>query len=161
MQPSAVYRSDFYRLNLRTPITAVGPLVSGMKTELPFTKGVFGLFTTIPLIMFAVLSPFVRRISDRLGAGKMLLFAMAAILLGVAIRSFARNAGLLDATLLLGAEHRTPQSPCAGIGGVYGVCVSADDYSVGVCESRHRDAAERSARVDPGCVRSISPRSLG
>ena len=77
----------FVAVNLRAPITSVGPLVSTMKGELPFSSGVFGLLTTIPLIMFALLSPFVRRISDRLGAGKTLLYAVVAILLGVAIRS--------------------------------------------------------------------------
>jgi len=90
-------------VNLRAPITAVGPLVPIMKGELPFSSGVFGLLTTIPLIMFAVLSPFVRRISDRLGAGMTLLFAVIAILLGVAIRSFGGNIGLFAGTFLLGA----------------------------------------------------------
>ena len=93
----------FVAVNLRAPITAVGPLVSSMKTELPFSNGVFGLLTTIPLIMFAILSPFVRRISDALGAGKTLLAAVVAILLGVITRSFAGNAGLFAGTLLLGA----------------------------------------------------------
>lgn len=90
-------------VNLRAPITAVGPLVPTMKTELPFSSGVFGLLTTIPLIMFAVFSPFVRRISDKLGAGKTLLYAVVAILLGVIIRSFAGNIGLFAGTFLLGA----------------------------------------------------------
>lgn len=93
----------FVAINLRAPITAVGPLVSTMKGELPFSSGVFGLLTTIPLIMFAVLSPFVRRISDRLGAGKALLYAVFAILIGVALRSYARNVGLFAGTFLLGA----------------------------------------------------------
>jgi len=90
-------------VNLRAPITAVGPLVPTMKTELPFSSGVFGLLTTIPLIMFAILSPFVRRISDRLGAGMTLLYAVIAILLGVCIRSFSGNIGLFAGTFLLGA----------------------------------------------------------
>ena len=93
----------FVAVNLRAPITAVGPLITSMKTELPFSNGVFGLLTTIPLIMFAVLSPFVRRISDALGAGKTLLLAVIAIFLGVIIRSFAGNFGLFAGTLLLGA----------------------------------------------------------
>ncbi len=93
----------FVAINLRAPITAVGPLVPSMKGELPFSSGVFGLLTTIPLIMFAVLSPFVRRISDLLGAGKTLLYAVFAVLLGVALRSFAGNIGLFAGTLLLGA----------------------------------------------------------
>lgn len=90
-------------VNLRAPITAVGPLVPTMKGELPFSSGVFGLLTTIPLIMFAVLSPFVRRISDKLGAGMTLLYAVIAILLGVGIRSFAGNIGLFAGTFFLGA----------------------------------------------------------
>lgn len=93
----------FVAVNLRAPITSVGPLVPTMKAELPFSSGVFGLLTTIPLIMFAVLSPFVRRISDRLGAGKTLLYALIAILLGVAVRSFAGDIGLFAGTLLLGS----------------------------------------------------------
>ena len=90
-------------VNLRAPITAVGPLVPSMKGELPFSSGVFGLLTTIPLIMFAAFSPFVRRISDKLGAGMTLLYAVIAILLGVGIRSFAGNFGLFTGTFLLGA----------------------------------------------------------
>lgn len=90
-------------VNLRAPITAVGPLVPTMKTELPFSSGVFGLLTTIPLIMFAAFSPFVRRISDKLGAGMTLLYAVVAILFGVIIRSFAGNIGLFAGTFLLGA----------------------------------------------------------
>lgn len=90
-------------VNLRAPITAVGPLVPTMKGELPFSSGVFGLLTTIPLIMFAVFSPFVRRISDKLGAGMTLLYAVIAILLGVIIRSFAGDIGLFAGTFLLGA----------------------------------------------------------
>jgi len=93
----------FVAVNLRAPITAVGPLVSTMKGELPFSNGVFGLLTTIPLIMFALLSPFVRRISDRLGAGQTLLYAVVAILLGVLVRSYGGNFGLFSGTFLLGA----------------------------------------------------------
>lgn len=93
----------FVSVNLRAPITAVGPLISTMKSELPFSSGVFGLLTTIPLIMFAVFSPFVRRISDFFGAGKTLLYSVIAILLGIALRSYAGVAGLFAGTLLLGA----------------------------------------------------------
>ncbi|MEZ4627332.1 MAG: MFS transporter [Eubacteriales bacterium] len=89
-------------VNLRAPITAVGPLVPGMKTELPFSSGVFGLLTTIPLIMFAVFSPFVRRISDFFGAGMTLLYSVCIIALGVVLRSFAGIAGLFIGTVLLG-----------------------------------------------------------
>lgn len=90
-------------MNLRAPITAVGPLVTDMKAELPFSNGVFGLLTTIPLIMFASLSPFVRRISDRLGAGRTIFISTATIALGIALRSYAGVAGLFVGTVMLGA----------------------------------------------------------
>ena len=90
-------------VNLRAPITAVGPLVPFMKSDLPFSNGVFGLLTTIPLIMFAVFSPFVRKISDALGAGKTLLSSIAVIAFGIALRSYAGAAGLFLGTVLLGA----------------------------------------------------------
>ncbi len=93
----------FVTVNLRAPITAVGPLIAGMKTELPFSNGVFGLLTTIPLIMFALFSPLVRRISDRLGAGRTLLASVATIALGIALRSYAGGTGLFAGTVLLGA----------------------------------------------------------
>ena len=93
----------FFAINLRGPITAVGPLVPSMKAELPFSSSVYGLLTTIPLIMFASLAPFVRRISDRLGAGMTLLYAIFAIAVGVALRSYAGAAGLLIGTVLLGS----------------------------------------------------------
>ena len=89
-------------INLRAPITAVGPLVAQMKASLPFSSGVFGLLTTIPLIMFAVVSPVVCRINDRFGAGRTLLAGILLIGLGVALRSYAGVIGLFGGTVLLG-----------------------------------------------------------
>lgn len=92
----------FVAANLRASITAVGPLVKSMRADLPFSSGVFGLLTTIPLIMFAVLSPFVRRISDRLGAGRTILYAGLVSALGIVLRSYAGSAGLFLGTVLIG-----------------------------------------------------------
>lgn len=88
--------------NLRAPITAIGPLIASMRASLSFSSGIMGLFTTIPLIMFAVVSPFVRKISDALGAGKTLLYSVVFIAFGIALRSYAGLAGLLSGTVLLG-----------------------------------------------------------
>ncbi|HWP21203.1 MAG TPA: MFS transporter [Candidatus Cryosericum sp.] len=89
-------------VNLRAPITAVGPLMPLIKAGVAFPSGVLGLLTTIPLIMFAVVSPFVCRISDRFGAGKTLLAGILFIGLGIALRSYAGAAGLFGGTVLLG-----------------------------------------------------------
>jgi CP family cyanate transporter-like MFS transporter len=93
----------FVTANLRAAITAVGPLIAIMKTDLPFSNGVLGLLTTIPLIMFASLSPFVRALSDKLGAGKTLILSLSSIALGILLRSYAGGAGLFIGTVLLGA----------------------------------------------------------
>ena len=88
--------------NLRAPITAVGPLIASMRESMPFSSGVLGLLTTIPLVMFAVISPFVRKLSDALGAGKTLLYSVCIIALGIVLRSYAGVAGLFAGTVLLG-----------------------------------------------------------
>ena len=89
-------------VNLRAPITAVGPLMPLIKSSVSFPSGVLGLLTTIPLIMFAVVSPFVCRVNDRFGAGRTLLFGLLFIGLGIALRSYAGAVGLFAGTVLLG-----------------------------------------------------------
>jgi CP family cyanate transporter-like MFS transporter len=89
-------------VNLRAPITAVGPLMPLIKASVSFPSGVLGLLTTIPPIMFAVVSPFVCRINDRFGAGSTLLLGLLFIGAGVALRSYAGIAGLFGGTVLLG-----------------------------------------------------------
>lgn len=89
-------------VNLRAPITAVGSLMPLIKSSVSFPSSVLGLLTTIPPIMFAVVSPFVCRINDRFGAGNTLLFGLLFIGTGVALRSYAGIAGLFGGTVLLG-----------------------------------------------------------
>ncbi len=89
--------------NLRASITAVGPLISSMKAELPFSSGVFGLLTTIPLVVFALISPFVRSLSDAFGAGRTLLTGILLIAAGIALRSYAGVFGFFCGTVLIGA----------------------------------------------------------
>mgnify|MGYP000848870947 CR=1 FL=1 len=89
-------------VNLRAPITAVGPLMPLIKSSVSFPSSVLGLLTTIPPVMFAVVSPFVCRINDRFGAGSTLLFGLLMIGTGVALRSYAGIAGLFGGTVLLG-----------------------------------------------------------
>ncbi|MEN6417358.1 MAG: MFS transporter [Clostridiaceae bacterium] len=89
-------------VNLRAPITAVGPLMPLIKAGVSFPSGVLGLLTTIPLIMFAVVSPFVSFVNDRFGAGRTLLAGILLIGLGIALRSYAGAAGLFGGTMLLG-----------------------------------------------------------
>ena len=52
---------------LRTPITSVGAIIGPLKNLLEINNTVAGLITTIPLIAFAIFSPFVAKISNKIG----------------------------------------------------------------------------------------------
>lgn len=43
-------------VNLRPAITAVGPLISDIRTDMGITNGVAGIITTLPLLAFGVFS---------------------------------------------------------------------------------------------------------
>lgn len=87
---------------LRAPITAVGPIVDLIRADVAADSAVLGLLTTIPLLMFAVVSPFAGGIGGRLGAGRAVLLSLIAVLAGILLRSYAGVAGLFVGTLLLG-----------------------------------------------------------
>lgn len=55
----------FVAMNLRAPITSVGPLISLMTKELSLSSAQAGLVTTIPLIMFAIISPLAPKIAEK------------------------------------------------------------------------------------------------
>ncbi len=87
---------------LRAPITAVGSLISLIQKDVPVSNAVLGLLTTIPLIMFAVVSPFVGRIGNRFRTGDVLFVSLIVMIVGVLIRSYFGTMGLFSGTILLG-----------------------------------------------------------
>ncbi len=93
----------FVATSLRAPITAVGPLIASMKLSYPYQNGVFGLLTTIPLIMFAVFAPLSSIISRRFGVGKTMFFSLVIAAEGIILRSFTGVAGLFIGTVFLGS----------------------------------------------------------
>jgi MFS transporter, CP family, cyanate transporter len=52
----------FIAANLRAPLTSVGPLVSIIRENVHISNTLAGLITTVPLIAFALLSPFVPKL---------------------------------------------------------------------------------------------------
>lgn len=61
---------------LRAPLTAIGPMISEIGNVLNIPKALLGLLTTIPLVMFGVVSPFVARISRKWGMSVTLMLGM-------------------------------------------------------------------------------------
>ena len=93
----------FAACNLRAPITCVGSLVNMIQEDLSLTPEAAGLITTIPLLVFAALSPVAVLISDRLGAGKTLALGFAVMCAGMAVRSYMGTFGLFAGTVAVGA----------------------------------------------------------
>ncbi|MBC8531949.1 CynX/NimT family MFS transporter [Gehongia tenuis] len=91
-----------FSANLRTPITAVGSLVSYIGADLNLSSAVSGFITTIPLVAFAVVSFFVGRMSKRLGMERTMFYGMLLILGGEILRSYTGAVGLFAGTAIMG-----------------------------------------------------------
>lgn len=111
-------------LNLRPAITAVGPLLPQLGTELGLNETAQGLLGSIPLIAFAVISPVVYRFSGRIGMERAIFAALAALVLGSVIRSYLGLGGLWLGTMLIG---------CAiGVGNVLVPTIVKRDFSTNI-----------------------------
>lgn len=88
--------------SLRAPITSIGSLAGLIHDDLGVSNGFVGFITTLPLIAFAVGSPFISKVSDRLGIGKTMLAGLTAIVAGGVLRSYTGTGGLLVGTALIG-----------------------------------------------------------
>ena len=89
-------------LNLRIPITSVGPDIKMMQEQYALSDTLAGMVTTIPLLVFAVVSPLVSSFSEKYGYGKLLTLCLILILLGELIRSFLGEVGLFAGTFVIG-----------------------------------------------------------
>ena len=92
----------FISFNLRAPITAVGSVVAMIKSDYHLTNAVAGFITTLPLIAFAIVSPFVSRISSRYGQSRTMMVGLLFILLGEFVRSYTGAVGLFIGTAIIG-----------------------------------------------------------
>ncbi|MDR5599462.1 MFS transporter [Paenibacillus larvae] len=88
--------------NMRAPITAVGPLVGNIRSDLGISNSMMGLLTTLPILAFAFMSFLVPKLSRCLGTGLTLFFSLVVIGAGIAIRSIPFILSLYLGTLLLG-----------------------------------------------------------
>ena len=92
----------FISFNLRAPITAVGSIVDLIQAEYGLTKAAAGFITTLPLLAFAVVSPFVASLSGKIGAARTMMCGLILILCGELIRSYTGAVGLYAGTAVIG-----------------------------------------------------------
>ena len=87
---------------LRAPFTGIAPLLDMVRDSFSLTTAQIGLLTTIPLLAFALVSPFVAVISRRFGSERTLLAAMLMICFGIAMRSGGSPIWLYLGTAIIG-----------------------------------------------------------
>ncbi|GGD95092.1 CynX/NimT family MFS transporter [Paenibacillus nasutitermitis] len=93
----------FIALNMRAPLTSVGPLIGTIRDDLGMSNTLAGSITTIPLLAFALLSPFTPMFARRLGMERVLLYALILLVLGTALRSVDSGIStLFGGTILIG-----------------------------------------------------------
>ena len=87
---------------LRTPITSVGAIIGPLKNLLEINNTVAGLITTIPLIAFAIFSPFVAKISNKIGLEKTLYLAAIVASIGLLLRFYINTSVFFVTTFIIG-----------------------------------------------------------
>ncbi|MBP2115829.1 CynX/NimT family MFS transporter [Paenibacillus silagei] len=92
----------FIAANLRAPLTSVGPLVSLIRDNVHISNTLAGLITTVPLIAFALLSPFVPRLGQKYGVERIILISLIILSTGIAVRSLSGALTLYMGTAILG-----------------------------------------------------------
>lgn len=92
----------FISATLRAPLTAVGPIISYIRDGLDISNVLAGFITTIPLLAFAVVSPFAPKIARRCGMEMTLFLAILLLAVGIVIRSLGNPFFLLGGTALIG-----------------------------------------------------------
>ena len=90
-------------VNLRGPIVAVAPVLDDVRQELRISETMAGLLTAVPVLCFAVMSPFVSVLARRIGSNATVAVSMALLAVGMAIRPWGGFGLMLAATMLVGA----------------------------------------------------------
>jgi len=87
---------------LRMPLTVVGPIISFIREDLGISYALAGFLTTIPLLAFAIISPFVPIVARKIGLELTLFFSTILLALGIVIRSLGTTSLLVFGTALIG-----------------------------------------------------------
>ncbi|WP_428910889.1 CynX/NimT family MFS transporter [Niallia sp. Krafla_26] len=89
-------------INLRAPLTSVGPLIDVIRDHLHLSNTLAGMITTLPLLSFGIFSLFVPKLSQRFGMEQILFYAIILLTIGVILRSTSGISSLYIGTTILG-----------------------------------------------------------
>ena len=88
--------------NLRAPFTGLPPLLGEIQADFGLSTLATGALTTLPLLAFALLSPFSALLAREYGLERALFGALTAIALGIALRSAGAAWSLYVGTGIIG-----------------------------------------------------------
>ena len=97
-----VFGIIFIASTLRMPLTVVGPSISFIREGLGISNVLAGFLTTIPLLAFAVVSPFAPVVARKFGLELTLLLSTSLLALGIVLRSLGTTELLVFGTVLIG-----------------------------------------------------------
>ncbi|WP_436938130.1 CynX/NimT family MFS transporter [Staphylococcus xylosus] len=92
----------FIASTLRAPLTSVGPVVDEIKQVMEINNSVAGILTTIPLIIFAIVSPFVSKVTARLMMSRTILYSTMLLIVALYLRIAGDFTLFLIGTVILG-----------------------------------------------------------
>ncbi|KAB2328554.1 MFS transporter [Cytobacillus depressus] len=92
----------FVAFTLRPAITSIGPLTGHIKEDMGITNGLAGLLTTLPLLAFGLLSPFVPKFAQKFGNELSVMVGLIVLGSGIIIRSIDTITLLFSGTIFIG-----------------------------------------------------------
>lgn len=109
--------------NLRSPIVTIGPLVGMIRDDLGVSGSFMGFVTALPVLAFALFSPWAARLGRRHGMENVLVASLVVLMAGIALRSalpspltLVLGTALLSAAIAMGnvllpalAKRRLPE----------------------------------------------------
>lgn len=88
--------------NLRAAITGVGPLIHVIEANTGLSTALSGSLTTLSLLAFFIFSPVAPAVARRIGIESTILISLAALIIGIWLRCFGGQVGLLAGMFVLG-----------------------------------------------------------
>ncbi|CAM4154499.1 MFS transporter [Vibrio neonatus] len=89
--------------NLRGPFTSLAPLLDQIMTQLHLSSTILGMLSSLPLLSFALISPFALVILKYAGLKNSICIALLSIFFGVCLRSYGDVYSLYIGTVFIGA----------------------------------------------------------
>src|SRR5699024_6292850 len=88
--------------NLKDPLTSVSALISFIRDDLGISNALVGSITTLPLLAFALFSPFAPKIANRIGMEWTIALSLILLIIGITMRSLTGIGFLFIGTLFIG-----------------------------------------------------------